>query len=35
MLINSLFNLFLWQKGYLVQKLLKAVEIIGEVFVEA
>ena len=35
MLIKSLFNLFLWQKGYLVQKLLKVVEIIGEVFVEA
>jgi len=28
-------QLFLWQKGYLVQKLLKVVEIIGEVFVEA
>ena len=35
MLIKSLFNLFLWQKVYLVQKLLKVVEIIGEVFVGA
>jgi len=34
-MIKNLFNLFLWQKGYLVQKLLKVVEIIGEVFVEA
>jgi len=32
---QKLFNLFLWQKVYLVQKLLKVVEIIGEVFVEA
>ena len=30
MLIRSLFNLFLWQKGYLGQKLLKVEGIIGK-----